>query len=116
VSGEIAGPLRPFHGRFAISLTVGTHFVCHHSITPFAGLHDGITSPTVVGTAVLFHKDTFCPYFDSLTNHGALPPFSMDFTFIDFTEIIEIFRSINEHKKKSYFYYSNSFWSSTNRG
>jgi hypothetical protein len=81
VSGEIAGPFCPFDGGLTIRLTIGTCFVCYHSITPFAGLHDGITSPTVVGTAALLHEDTFCSHLDGLTNHGDLPPFSMDLFF-----------------------------------
>jgi hypothetical protein len=75
VSGEIAGSLCPFDRGFTIGLAIGTCFIGHHSITPFAGLHDGITSPTVIGTAVLLHEDTFCSHFDGLTNHGNQPPF-----------------------------------------
>jgi len=81
VSGEIAYSFCPFDGGLTIGLTIGTRFVYHHSITPFAGLHGGITSPAVIGTAVLLHEDTFCSHLDGLTNHGALPPFSMDLFF-----------------------------------
>jgi hypothetical protein len=75
MSGKIAGSLGPLDGGFTIGLAIRASLVIHHSITPFAGLHDGITSPTVVGTACLLHEDAFCPHFDSLTNHGDLPPF-----------------------------------------
>jgi len=75
VSGEIAGSLCPFDRGLTIGLAIGTCFIGHHSITRFAGLHDGITSPTVIGTAVLLHEDTFCSHFDGLTNHGNQPPF-----------------------------------------
>jgi hypothetical protein len=78
VGGEIAVPFCPFNAGLRIGLTIGTYFIGHHSITPFAGLHDGITSPTVVGTAILLHEDTFCSHLDGLTNHGNLPPFYMD--------------------------------------
>ena len=78
VSSKIAGSLCPFDGGLTIGLTIGTRFVCHHTITPSAGFHGGITSPTVVGTAVLPHEDTFCSHLDGLTNHGNQPPFSMD--------------------------------------
>jgi hypothetical protein len=75
VGGEVTRSLGPLHSRLAVSLAIGTCFICHHTITLFAGLHDGITSPTVVGTAVLLHKDTFCSHLNSLTNHGDQPPF-----------------------------------------
>jgi hypothetical protein len=75
MSGEITGTFCPFHRGLTIGLAIGTHFISGHSVTPFAGLHDGITSPTVVGTACLLHEDAFCSHFDSLTNHGDLPPF-----------------------------------------
>jgi hypothetical protein len=91
VSGEIAGSLCPFDGGLTIGLTIGTRFEYHHSITPFAGLHDGITSPTVVGTAVLLHEDTFCSHLNGLTNHGNLPPFSMDWSFSNIAEMIGIY-------------------------
>jgi hypothetical protein len=81
VGGEITGSFCPFQSGLAIGLAVGTRFVWDHSVTPFTGLHDGITSPTIVGTAVLLHEDTFCSYFDRLTNHGLLPPFSIEFFF-----------------------------------
>jgi hypothetical protein len=79
VSGEIARTLCPFNRGLTIGLAIGTYFISGHSVTPFAGLHDGITSPTVIGTACLLHEDTFCSHFDSLTNHGDLPPFSMNY-------------------------------------
>jgi len=79
VRGEIAGSFCPFQGGLGISFAIRTRFECHHSITPLAGLHDGITSPTVVGTAILLHEDTFCSHFDGLTNHGSLPPLSTGF-------------------------------------
>jgi hypothetical protein len=79
VSGKIARTFCPFNGGLTIGLAIGTYFISNHSITPFTGLHDGITSPTVIGTACLLHEDTFCSHFDSLTNHGDLPPFSMNY-------------------------------------
>jgi len=86
VGGKVAGSLCPFHRRLTIGLTVGTSLVVRYSITPFAGLYDGIASPTVVGTAALLHEDTFRSYFNSLTNHGTQPPFLwiniLDFGFI----------------------------------
>ena len=75
VSCKIAGTFCPFYRGLTIGLAIGTHFISGHSVTPFAGLHDGITSPTVIGTACLLHEDAFCSHFDSLTNHGDLPPF-----------------------------------------
>jgi hypothetical protein len=81
VSGKVAGPFRPLYRGLTIGLAIGTYFVSDHSITSFAGLHDGITSPTVVGTACLLHEDTFCSHFDGLTNHGDLPPFSLNLFF-----------------------------------
>jgi hypothetical protein len=75
MSGEIAGPLCPFDRGLTIGLAIRTCFIGHHSVTPLARLHDGIASPTVVGTAILLHEDTFCSYFDGLTNHGNQPPF-----------------------------------------
>jgi hypothetical protein len=81
MSGEIAGTLRPFNRGLTIGLAIGPHFISDHSVTPFAGLHDGITSPTVIGTASLLHEDTFCSHFNGLTNHGDLPPFSLSLFF-----------------------------------
>jgi hypothetical protein len=81
VSGKVAGPFRPFDRRLTIGLAIGTYFVSDHSVTPLAGFHDGITSPTVVGTACLLHENTFCSHFDGLTNHGNLPPFSLNLFF-----------------------------------
>ena len=103
MSGKIAGSLCPFDGRLTIGLTIGTRFVYHHSITPFAGLHGGITSPTVVGTAVLLHEDALRSHFCSLTNHGDLSPFSMDYVSkLKAIEMISVFFFANGHKKKSY--------------
>ena len=78
MGGEITGALCPFQAGLAIGLAIGTCLISHHSITSFAGLHGGITPPTVVGTAVLLHEDTFCSRLDGLTNHVDLPPFVMD--------------------------------------
>jgi len=75
VSGEIAGPFGPFDAGLTIGLAKGPCFISHHPITSFASLHDGITSPTVVGTAILLHEDAFCSRLVGLTNHGNLPPF-----------------------------------------
>jgi hypothetical protein len=101
--GEVAGSLCPFDGRFTIGLTIRPCCVLHHSVASFAGLHDGITSPTVVGTAALLHKDTFCSYLDGLTNHGDLPPFTMN--FLNLMKMIEIYYFFNKYKKKSH-----QFW------
>jgi hypothetical protein len=75
MSGKIAGTFCPFNRGLTIGLAIGTHFISGHSVAPFAGFHDGITSPTIIGTACFLHEDTFCSHFDSLTNHGDLPPF-----------------------------------------
>jgi hypothetical protein len=81
VSGEIAGPFCPLNRGLTIGLAIGTYFVSYHSVTPFAGLHDRITSPTVIGTAVLLHEDALCSHLDGLTNHDDLPPFSLNLFF-----------------------------------
>jgi hypothetical protein len=81
MSGEIAGAFCPFDRGLTIGLTIGPYFVRYHSLTPFTGFHDGITSPTIIGTAVLLHEDAFCPNFDGLTNHGDLPPFFLNLFF-----------------------------------
>jgi len=81
MSGEITGTLCPFYGGLTIGLAIGPHFISNHAVTPFAGLHDGITSPTIIGTACLLHEDAFCSHFDGLTNHGDLPPFSLSLFF-----------------------------------
>jgi hypothetical protein len=81
VSGKVAGPFCPFDRGLTIGLAIGAYFVSDHSVTPFAGFHDGITSPTVIGTACLLHENTFCSYFYGLTNHGDLPPFSLNLIF-----------------------------------
>jgi hypothetical protein len=78
VGGKIAGSLCPFDRRLTIGLTIGTRLISHHTVTSLAGFHDGIASPTVVGTAILLHEDAFRSYLDSLTNHGNQPPFFMD--------------------------------------
>jgi hypothetical protein len=91
VSGKIAGSFCPFNRGLTISLAIGAYFVGYHSVTPLAGFHDGITSPTVIGTACLLHEDTFCSHFDGLTNHGDLPPFPLDLFFSKFIEIIKIY-------------------------
>jgi len=76
MSGKIAGSFGPLDGGFTIGLAIRPSLVIHHSITPFAGLNDRITPPTVVGTAVLLHEDTFCSLLIGLANHGNPPPFS----------------------------------------
>jgi len=81
VSGKVAGPFCPFDRGLTIGLAVGANFVCDHSVAPFAGFHDGITPPTIIGTACLLHEDAFCSHFDGLTNHGDLPPFSLSLFF-----------------------------------
>jgi hypothetical protein len=78
VGGEIARSLCPFDRGLAIGFAVGTRLISHHTITTLAGFHDGIASPTVVGTAVLLHEDAFRSYLNSLTNHGNQPPFFLD--------------------------------------
>jgi hypothetical protein len=79
MSGKIAGPLCPFNRGLTIGLAIGACLKCDHSVTPFTGLYDGITSPPVIGTAAFLHEDAFRSYFDSLTNHDNLPPFLLDF-------------------------------------
>ena len=81
VRGKVARTFCPFQSRFTIRFAIRTCFVAGYTVTSFAGLNDGITSPTVVGTAHLLHEDTFCSYFDGLTNHGNHPPFYMDLSF-----------------------------------
>lgn len=76
VSGKIAGPFGPLDGRLTIGLAISPGRELHHSITPFAGLDDGIASPAIVGTAVLLHEDALCPRLNCLANHGNQPPFS----------------------------------------
>jgi hypothetical protein len=78
MGGEIAGSLCPFDRGLTIGLAIGSGFEGHHTITTLAGFHDGVASPTVVGTAILLHEDAFCSYFDALTNHGTQPPFFMN--------------------------------------
>ncbi len=78
MSGKIARSLCPLNGWLTIGFAILSCRIPNHSVTPFAGLDDGITPPTVVGTAILLHEDAFCPYFDGLTNHGDLPPFLLD--------------------------------------
>jgi hypothetical protein len=75
VCGKITRSLCPLGGGFAIRLAVQTSWKFYHAITAFAGLDDGVTSPTVIGTAVLFHEDAFCSWLNGLTNHGYHPPF-----------------------------------------
>jgi hypothetical protein len=101
VSGEVAGSLCPFCSGLTVGLTIGTCFVGHHTVTPFARLHDGIAPPTVIGTAILLHEDAFCSYFDGLTDHGNQPPF-YDLFFSKIIEIIQVCFSMKKHKKKSY--------------
>jgi hypothetical protein len=88
--GKITSSLCPFQAGLTIGLAIRPCLVSHHAVTPFAGLHDGITPPTVVGTAVLLHEDTFCSRFDGLTNHVDLPPFIMGL-FLKSIEIKEDF-------------------------
>jgi hypothetical protein len=109
VSGKVAGSFRPFYRRLTISLAIGTYFVTDHSITSLAGFHDGITSPTVVGTACLLHEDTFCSHFDGLTNHGNLPPFSMSL-FFQYIEIIKFCLIHKKAQKKELPTFGNSIW------
>jgi hypothetical protein len=91
MSRKITRSLCPFDRRLTIGLTIGTHFVYDYSITPLAGLHDGIASSPVVGTAVLLHEDTFCSYFNGLTNHDNQPPFSLNLSFLNIAEMIGIY-------------------------
>jgi hypothetical protein len=90
MGGKIAGSLCPFEAGFTIGLAIRACRIFTHPVTPFAGLHDGITSPTVVGTAVFLHENAFCSYFYGLTNHGDLPPFFRNF-FLNLLKINEIF-------------------------
>jgi len=82
VRSEIARTLGPLDRGLTVGLAVGTRLKFHYSVTPLAGLHNGIARPTVVGTAALLHKDALCSYLYSLTNHGDLPPFSMDSIYV----------------------------------
>jgi hypothetical protein len=115
VRGEIAGSFCPFQGGLRISFAIRTRFECHHSITPLAGLHDGITSPTVVGTAILLHEDTFCSHFDGLTNHGSLPPLSTGFLFFKDNGNDWVLLLYTMSTKKRVTIFGNSLWSNTNR-
>jgi len=81
VCGKIAGSLGPFDGGLTVGLAIRTSFVYRDSVAPFAGLHDGIASSTIVGTAVLLHEDAFCSHLNGLTNHSTQPPFFMDLFF-----------------------------------
>jgi hypothetical protein len=81
VSGEIAGSFCPFNRGLTIGLAIGTRLVGYHPVAPFAGLYDGITSPTVIGTASLLHEDALCSYLDSLTNHGRSTSLLVGFIF-----------------------------------
>jgi hypothetical protein len=78
MGSEIARSLCPFDRGLAIGLTIGTRLISHHAVASLAGFHDGIASPTVVGTAVLLHEDAFRSYLNSLTNHDNQPPLFMD--------------------------------------
>ncbi len=101
MSGEIAGSFCPFDRRLTIGLAIGTYFVSYHPVTPFAGLDDGITSPTVIGTAVLLHEDALCSHLDCLTNHDQLPPFTTIY-FPELTGMIGFLDLRIGYKKKSY--------------
>ena len=113
VSGEIAGSFCPFDRGLTIGLAIRSYFVSYHPVAPFARLHDGIASPTVVGTAVLLHEDTFCSHFYGLTNHGDLPPFSLN--FFKLAEITEVYSFHKWAQKKELPTFGNSFWSHTKR-
>lgn len=78
MGGKIARSFGPFQAWFTIGLAIKAYRILHNPFTPFTGFNDGITSPTIVGTAVLLHEDTFCSGLYGLTNHGDLPPFLMD--------------------------------------
>jgi len=108
VGGEVAGSLGPFQAGLAVGLAIRTCFISHHSVTSFAGIHDGITSSTVVGTAVLLHEDAFCSRLDGLTNHGDLPPFMM-YYFLNLLKIKKILKSLAKPKKKSYHFWVTRF-------
>jgi hypothetical protein len=101
MSGKITRTFCPFDRRFTIGLTISTHFVSHHSVAPFTGFYDGITSPTIIGAAALLHEDAFCSYLYGLTNHVDLPPFLLNL-FLKLVEIIKVYKIGKEHKKKSY--------------
>ncbi len=114
VRGKVARPFRPFYRRLTVGLAIGTDLVSHHSLTPVAGFHDGITSPTVVRAACLLHEDTFRSHFDGLTNHGDLPPFSLIFIF-QLAEIAILFLFHQRAQKKELPAFGNSIWSPTKR-
>jgi hypothetical protein len=100
VGSKIAGSLCPFDRRLTIGLTIGTRLISRHTITSLAGFHDGIASPTVVGTAILLHEDAFRSYFDSLTNHGTQPPFIMNL-FSKHLKLLTIKTSKKSIKKRA---------------
>ena len=78
MSGKIAGSFGPLDRRLTIGLAISPGRVLYHSITPLAGLNDGMAFPAIVGTAVLLHEDTLRSRLDRLTNHGNQPPFSFE--------------------------------------
>jgi hypothetical protein len=100
VGGEITSSLCPFDRRLTIGLTIGTRLISHHAVTSLAGFHDGIASPTVVGTAILLHEDAFRSYFDSLTNHDNQPPFFIDL-FSNLLQLLSITIFKKDIKKRA---------------
>ena len=81
MGGKVTVPFCPLQGRLAIGLAVGTRFEGHYPVATFAGFNDGITSPAVVGTAVLLHKNAFRSGFVGLALHGFFYPLSLGFIF-----------------------------------
>jgi hypothetical protein len=115
VSGKITSSLCPFQTGLTIGLAIRPNLISHHAVTPFAGFHNGITPPAVVGTTVLLHEDTFCSRLDGLTNHVDLPPFMMGCYFFKLTDIKEDFQIPRKTQKKELPFWGNSFWCKTNR-
>ncbi len=102
VRREGASTLRPFDGRLTVGLAIRARCIFNSTLAAFAGLHDGITSPPVVGTAAFLHEDALRSHFHSLANHGDQPPFLMDFLQESKPfEIIDFFNFTSRHKKKS---------------
>jgi hypothetical protein len=114
VSGEIARSLRPLNRGLTIGLAIRSNFESDHSVAPSARLHDGIASPTIVGTAILFHENAFCSHLYGLTNHDNLPPFSLSL-FFQLIKIIEVYLFYKQAQKKELPTFGNSFWSLTKR-
>jgi hypothetical protein len=105
VSGEIAGSFCPLDRGLTIGFAVGTYFISDHTVASFARLNDGITSPTIVGTAGLLHEDALCTHFDGLTNHDDLPPFLLNLFFQTIRNDLNLWFQKRAQKKRA-----TTFW------